>query len=137
MDQRQSGSEDETAVRAVIESWAAAVKRRDIAGIVQNHSLDFVIFDVPPPFQSQGIDAYKKTWDLFFSWSSDPVRFDITEMSITAGSDVAFAVAAMRCTGPGADGKPEELAFRLTVGLRKIDGQWIITHEHHSVPAAD
>jgi uncharacterized protein (TIGR02246 family) len=134
---RNSSSENEAAVREVIESWTAAVRRRDIEGILENHSSDIVMFDVPPPFQSRGIDAYRKTWDLFFSWSSEPVPFDVREMSVTAGSDVAFIVATMRCAGPGADGKSEALDFRLTVGLRKIEGRWTITHEHHSVPAVD
>jgi hypothetical protein len=31
------------------------------------------MFDVPPPMQSKGIEAYRKSWDLFFSWSDDPV----------------------------------------------------------------
>ena len=137
MNDRQHGSADEAAVRTVVESWMAAVRRKDIAGILENHSPDIVMFDVPPPFQSRGIEAYRNTWDPFFSWSCDPVAFDATEMSITAGADVAFVVAAMRCAGPGANGKPESLDFRLTVGLRKIDGRWTITHEHHSVPAAD
>jgi uncharacterized protein (TIGR02246 family) len=136
MHQRQNGSDD-AAIRNVIESWTAAVRRRDLGGILQNHSSDIVMFDVPPPFQSTGIEAYKKTWDLFFSWSSDPVPFDITEMSITAGSDVAFVVATMHCAGPGTNGEQKGLDFRLTVGLRKIEGQWTITHEHHSVPAVD
>ena len=96
-----------------------------------------VMFDVPPPLQSKGIDAYRKTWDLFFSWSSDPIPFDITEMNITAGRDVAFVVATMRCAEPGPHGEQKSLDFRLTVGLRKIDGRWIITHEHHSVPAVN
>jgi uncharacterized protein (TIGR02246 family) len=134
---RDSSSENEAAVRGVIESWTAAVRRRDIAGILENHSPDIVMFDVPPPFQSRGIDAYRQTWDTFFSWSSDPVSFDVTEMSITAGSDVAFVVATMRCAGPGEGGKSEALDFRLTVGLRKIEGRWTIMHEHHSVPALD
>jgi uncharacterized protein (TIGR02246 family) len=137
MDERQKSTEDDAAIRHVIQTWTAAVRRRDFAGILQNHSSDIVMFDVPPPFQSRGIEAYKKTWDLFFSWSSDPIPFDITEMSITAGSDVAFVVATMRCAEPGANGEPKALEFRLTVGLRKIDGQWTIIHEHHSVPAVD
>jgi uncharacterized protein (TIGR02246 family) len=135
--ERQSGSQDDAAIRNVIESWTAAVRRRDLEAILQNRSADIVMFDVPPPFQSRGIEAYKKTWDLFFSWSSDPISFDITSLSITAGSDVAFVVATMRCAGPGPSGEHEALDFRLTVGLRKIDGQWTITHEHHSVPAVD
>jgi uncharacterized protein (TIGR02246 family) len=136
MDEEQSGSED-AAIRNVIESWTAAVRRRDFAGILQNHSSDIVMFDVPPPLQSRGIEAYRKTWDLFFSWSNDPIPFAVTEMNITAGREVAFVVATMRCASPGPNGEQEALDFRLTVGLRKLDGQWTITHEHHSVPAVD
>jgi uncharacterized protein (TIGR02246 family) len=137
MAERQNRSDDEAAVRDVIEGWTAAVRRKDYGGILRNHSADLVMFDVPPPFQSKGLEAYKTSWDLFFSWSSDPIPFDVHEMNITAGADVAFVVATMGCAEPGADGMPKGLDFRLTVGLRKIDGQWTITHEHHSVPAVD
>jgi ketosteroid isomerase-like protein len=58
--------EDNAAIRNVVESWAGAVRHRDFAGILQNHSSDIVMFDVPRPFQSNGIEAYKKTWDFFF-----------------------------------------------------------------------
>ena len=136
MDERHDPADD-AAIRNVIESWAAAVRRKDLGGILRDHAADIVMFDVPPPFQSRGIEAYKQTWDLFFSWSSDPVAFDITGMSITVGEDVAFVVATMRCAGPGTEGERQSLDFRLTVGLRKIDGRWTVTHEHHSVPAAD
>jgi ketosteroid isomerase-like protein len=137
MVEMRSGSEDDLAICNVIESWTAAVRRRDIGGILLNHSSDIVMFDVPPPFQAKGIEAYRKTWDLFFSWSNEPILFEISEMNITAGRDVAFVVAAMRCAEPGDAGAQKELDFRLTVGLPKIDGQWTITHEHHSVPAVD
>jgi uncharacterized protein (TIGR02246 family) len=134
---KQNVSGDEAAVRDVIEAWAAAVRRRDYAGILQNHTSDFVMFDVPPPLRSDGLEAYEKTWDLFFSCSNDAVRFEIQQMGVTAGSDVAFAVATMGCNAPGPDGKVEPLDFRLTVCLKKIDGRWMIAHEHHSVPAGD
>jgi ketosteroid isomerase-like protein len=129
--------EEEVVVRATIEAWAAAVRRRDVAGILRNHASDIVMFDVPPPFQSKGIEAYRETWNSFFSWTSDPIPFDIVDMTVTAGGDVAFAFAAMQCAGPGAEGVHEGLDFPLTVGLRKIGGQWTIIHEHHSVPAVD
>ena len=131
MDQERNSSEDVAAVRAVVEDWLAAIKRRDMAAILKNHSPDLIMFDVPLPFQSRGLDAYRKTWDLFFSCQKDPVRFDPTELNVTAGADVAFVVATMQC------GPTEVLDFRLTMGLRKIDGRWTITHEHHSVPATD
>jgi uncharacterized protein (TIGR02246 family) len=132
-----TGSKEEAAVRQVIEAWADAVRRRDYAAIMAHHSADMLMFDVPPPFQSKGMDAYRKSWDLFFKWAPTPAVFDIREINITAGDDVAFANAAMRCAGTHTDGKYENLDFRLTIGLRKIAGQWTIVHEHHSVPAED
>lgn len=134
MANRTDASQDEAAVRHTIEAWAAAVRARDYDGILANHTPDFVMFDVPPPFESVGLKAYRKTWDEFLSWSKE-VRFDIKELTVTAGSDVAFAFARMLCFGPDAQGRPEELDFRLTIGLKKIGGHWMIAHEHHSVPA--
>ena len=127
------GTRDESAIREQIENWAKAVRNKDFDGILANHSADILMFDVPPPIQSKGIDAYKKTWDLFFEFSPAKPVFDIQEMNITAGNDVAFVTALTRCVGT----KENEsgLDFRLTVGLRKIGGQWIVTHEHHSIPA--
>jgi uncharacterized protein (TIGR02246 family) len=137
MADKHNVSADEGAVRDLIEAWADAVRRKDYPGILRSHAPDFVLFDVPPPFKSVGLDAYRKTWDVFFSWSGDPVRFEIQDMDVTAGADVAFAFASMRCEGTGADGESEALDFRLTIALRKVDGRWMIAHEHHSVPATD
>ena len=128
---------DEGEVRRFVEEWAAAVRRRDLPGIIRNHAPNILMFDVPPPLQSKGIDAYKRTWDLFFSWAHDPVVFDISEMSVTAGRDVAFAACVMRCSGRETSGENIDLEFRLTVGLRKSDGEWVVVHEHHSIPASN
>jgi uncharacterized protein (TIGR02246 family) len=128
-----SENPEEMAIRAQIEAWAAAVRAQDMAGILRNHSADMVMFDVPLPLHLRGIAAYEASWPQFFAASPKPIRFDIMDLQITAGSDVAFAVALMRCAVIE-DGHVD-LDFRLTVGLRKIDGQWIVTHEHHSVPA--
>jgi uncharacterized protein (TIGR02246 family) len=126
---------DEAAIRSLVENWARAVRAKNLNGILANHSPDILMFDLPPPLQSKGIEAYKKTWDLFFSWSRDFGVFDISEMKITAGDDVAFVAALMRCAGVEASGEKIELEFRLTIGLRKIGGQWTVIHEHHSIPA--
>jgi uncharacterized protein (TIGR02246 family) len=129
-------AKDESEIRELIENWARAVRTKDLDGILDRHAPEILMFDVPPPIQSMGREAYKKTWDVFFAWAKDTGVFDIVELNITAGSDVAFATALMRCAGTEANGGKTELDFRLTVGLRKIDGRWIVTHEHHSLPAA-
>jgi ketosteroid isomerase-like protein len=93
------------------------------------------MFDVPPPLESKGIKAYRETWDLFYSAQPEPIAFDIQRMEVVAGADVAFVAALMQCAEIGKDAERIKLDFRLTVGLRKIDGRWTILHEHHSVPA--
>ncbi len=126
---------NEIQIRTLVETWAKAVRERDINGILAHHARDIVMFDVPPPFQSKGIEAYKKTWDRFFTWTKDSGVFDILEMKIIAGRDVAFCYASMRCAGYDEAGEKEELQFRLTIGLEKIAGQWMVMHEHHSLPS--
>ncbi|KJC50981.1 hypothetical protein UP09_02665 [Bradyrhizobium sp. LTSP885] len=122
----------ESQIRTLIEAWADAVRRQDLSAILAHHDPDIVMFDVPPPFQSRGLDEYKATWDLYFGCNKPSDAFDIDDIAITAGNDVAFAVAVLRCGPPDS-----EFQFRLTIGLRKIDGDWRITHEHHSVPATE
>lgn len=129
-------SADEAAIRELVEKWASAVRARDLTGILASHSPEIVMFDVPPPLVSKGIDAYRKTWELFFSWADDPVVFDFNEMDVTAGDDVAFVTALMKCAGTETNGERTRLEFRLTIGLRKIGGRWIVMHEHHSIPAS-
>jgi uncharacterized protein (TIGR02246 family) len=133
---RKPKATDEAEIRALVENWARAVRAKDIKGILAHHSCDILMFDVTPPLQSKGIEAYKKTWDVFFAWAQDLGVFDIDEMTITAGPEVAFVAAVMRCAGIEADGKKAQLSFRLTIGLHKIDNTWTVMHEHHSVPAS-
>ena len=126
--------DDATPIRRMIEDWAAAVRRKDMDAILKDHTADFVMFDVPPPLVSRGIEAYKATWPLFFAASPEPPVFDIQELHITAGSDVGFAVALMRCVVVES-GQARDLDFRLTIGFRKVDSKWQFIHEHHSIPA--
>jgi uncharacterized protein (TIGR02246 family) len=128
-------SDDVTQIRTLIEKWAKAVHTGDLEGVLADHTADIVMFDVPPPEDGvRGIDAYRETWPGFFEWQSMGAVFEIISLDITAGEDVAYACALLRC------GTPEELAsdpdnrLRLTLGLRKEDGRWVVAHEHHSFP---
>jgi ketosteroid isomerase-like protein len=121
-------------VRQLIIDWAAAVRKKDMEKILAHHAPDIVMYDVPEPFESVGIEAYRKTWDIFFKYTRPDV-FDILDMQVVADEQVAFAFAKMRCADKSHSEDYVSLDFRLTVGLKKMGGQWIIVHEHHSVPA--
>jgi ketosteroid isomerase-like protein len=121
-------------IRHLIENWAKAVRNLNINGAVANHAEDMLMFDVPPPVHIRGIDRYRQTWPPFFDWLKSGATFEIVWLEVTAGEDVAYATALLRC------GRTDELAthreprLRLTVGLRREAGRWIIAHEHHSFP---
>lgn len=124
----------EAEIRAVIDQWLKAIGEEDRAGIRANHDPNILMFDVPPPFLSRGLDAYMATWVTFFAWQAKPVQFNLHDIAITAGKDVAFATAAGQCCDL-TSGEKVDLRFRLTMGFRKYDGRWWIVHEHHSLPA--
>lgn len=128
---------DEQQIRALIENWATAVHRGDLAGVLADHADDIVMFDVPPPDDGvRGIDAYRETWPPFFEWQAQGASFDIVSLDVTAGSNVAYAHALLRCGTPQEAAEHPEKRLRLTLGLRKEHGRWVVAHEHHSFPDA-
>jgi uncharacterized protein (TIGR02246 family) len=134
---KELASNDVQQIRTLIDRWADAVRRQDLPAIRADHDANILMFDVPPPFLSRGIEAYMATWQLFFANVEKPVTFNFEDIEITAGTDVAFATAKGRCVNIDRVGKREPLEFRLTMGLKKMDGQWRVLHEHHSLPAID
>jgi ketosteroid isomerase-like protein len=126
---------EESEIRGLIERWSKGVRDQNRAAIRQDHDTEILMFDVPLPFQSRGIDDYMATWETFFASAEKPVSFNFTDVEITAGSDVAFATAVGHCVTIGKNGRREPLDFRLTMGLRKVGGRWRVTHEHHSLPS--
>jgi uncharacterized protein (TIGR02246 family) len=128
-------SEENRAIRALVERWAAAVHRGDLPEVLADHADDIVMFDVPPPYQgARGIDAYRETWPQFFEWQAQGAAFEIVSLDVTAGDDVAYAHALLRCGTPQELEENPENRLRLTLGLRKEDGRWVVAHEHHSFP---
>jgi uncharacterized protein (TIGR02246 family) len=127
--------DDEEQIRTLIQRWAAAVHRGDLAGVLADHADDIVMFDVPPPYEGvRGIDAYRETWPPFFEWQAQGASFEIESLDVTAGADVAYAHALLRCGTPQDLAERPENRLRLTLGLRKQQGRWVVAHEHHSFP---
>lgn len=120
-------------VRALIENWAAAVHSGDLDTVLRDRAGDVVMFDVPPPEDGvRGIQAYRATWPDFFDWQRSGATFEIVELDVTAGIDVAFAWALLRCgTAEELERRPDR-RLRLTIGLRRTNDRWVVTHEHHS-----
>jgi len=115
----------------------AAAKAKDSAKVMSFYAPGekLFVFDVVPPRQYAGFDAYKKDWEDLFAQLQGPMTFDISDLNVTTnGSDLAFSHSIQHATGTFTDGKPLDLTVRVTDVYRKTDGKWLIVHEHVSVP---
>ena len=117
----------EQAIPTLIDDWTDAICKGDIDRVLANRTDDIVMYDVPEPIQVKGIDAYKDMWKLFFEHNAaGPDRFRLSDVQVVAGDDIAYAHGLLTIGGGDAH-------CRLTLGLRRIDGAWKVTHEHHSI----
>ena len=102
-------------------------------GVLADHAGDIVMFDVPPPHEGvRGLEAYRETWPPFFEWQARGASFDIVSLDVTAGPEVAYAHALLLCGTEQDRAEAPERRLRLTIGLRREDGRWVVAHEHHS-----
>jgi uncharacterized protein (TIGR02246 family) len=126
-------AEDDNQIRDLLHRWAEAVHAGDLETVLVRHANDIVMFDVPPPEDGvRGLDAYRDTWPPFFEWQRAGAAFEILTLDVTAGEDVAYAWALLRCgTREELEREPDR-RLRLTVGLRREQGTWVVAHEHHS-----
>ncbi|MFJ6982827.1 MULTISPECIES: YybH family protein [unclassified Streptomyces] len=129
-------SEDERRIRALISRWADGVRRADLEAVLADHTADLVQYHVTPPHEGlRGLAAYRAMWPPFFAWQADSgAVFEIDTLEVGAGRDAAFAHALVRCGSPAELAEQPTLRLRVTFGLRKRLGRWVIAHEHHSFP---
>ncbi|HEV2783937.1 MAG TPA: nuclear transport factor 2 family protein [Actinophytocola sp.] len=125
---------DEAHIRELVTGQEAAMRARDAEWLASRYAPEAVTFTLAPPLRNADVlDAdWLRTW---FSGFAGPIDFEVRDLTVTAGEDVAFCHSLNRLSATP-QGSPEgfELWFRATVGLRKVDGAWRITHEHTSTP---
>jgi uncharacterized protein (TIGR02246 family) len=126
-------SADEDEIEDLLREWAAAIRARDLEGVVARHTENVLMFNVPPPSRGlRGIAEYRASWPPFFEYIASGAEFEFVELKVTTGVVVAYASALLRCGTPDELARDPDNLLRLTVGLRRIDGEWRIAHEHHS-----
>ena len=127
---------EEAAVRSLMDNFVAAFNSGDVDAIMKNYVPDnsFVLFDVVPRQEYMGAEAYRKAWTEMFTHFKGKPKIAITELSVIVGGNVAFGHSFQHLTGTDLQGHPIDRWVRVTDGYRKIGGNWLIAHEHISVP---
>ncbi len=125
---------NEAAVRARLEDWAKATRAMDIDAIMACYAPNAVSYDCHSAFQFKGLDAHRKHLEACFPHMVAPMTFNIHDLEIVAQDEVAFCHFTAHCGAKGPDGQEHWCWLRSSAGLRKIDGQWLLVHDHCSVP---
>jgi uncharacterized protein (TIGR02246 family) len=131
---REDRTTNETAIRELIDGFVEAVRAKDINGVMSVYAPDLVAFDVVPPLQYVGAEAFRKVWQEVFETFQSPIPYEVRDLSITAGDDVAFSHSLNRNSGTMKNGRKIDLWLRWTACYRKTNGEWRIAHLQISVP---
>jgi ketosteroid isomerase-like protein len=121
-------------VRQILERWALNTRKNLADDILTNHAPDVVIYDVLPPMKYEGTEAYRRSWGDWQPETQADGHFDLQNLCVVAGVDVAFAHCFIQCGGTFRNGKTFEDLVRATFCLRKTGGTWRIEHQHISKP---
>jgi ketosteroid isomerase-like protein len=132
----QAKSEDEAKIEALAAAFTAAVNAKDVNAIMKVYVPDesLVVFDIIPPRQYLGANAFRKDWEDFVALFKGPVKFEVSDLHIEADGTLGYSHSIQHVSGTDAKGQPIDLTWRDTAAYRKIGGNWLIVHEHGSVP---
>jgi ketosteroid isomerase-like protein len=135
MTNEQIKADEEVKIRRQIDTFLKAFRNKDLNLMMSLYAPEFVAFDIVPPLQVAGRNEYKKVWEHAFNFFRDVAEFETSGLHIITGDDVAFSHQLFRIQATMANGQKVDRWERLTFGFRKTDGEWLIVHEHVSVPA--
>ena len=125
---------DEVEIRQVVDKIVEGLRNKDLEGLRRLYAEDIVSFDIEPPLQHVGIEAKLANWAPVFTFF-ERVSYEVRDLTLTVGDDVAFGHAFGRLSGTLKNGTATSgMWVRVTYCLRKIDGRWLIVHDQVSVP---
>lgn len=132
----QSAARSEAQVRQLLTRWETAFRAGNVDSIMAVYASgsELTAFDIVPPLRKVGRDAYRKNYEQFFAMYEGPVNVELRDLRIVTGGNVAFIHTLERMSGTLKGGGKSATWLRVTSGLRRIHGKWLIVHDHVSVP---
>lgn len=127
---------DKAQIERLERRYVAAFNAKDVKAIMSVYAPGngIFVFDLVPPRQYVGQDAYKKDYEGLFAAFPGPFTMKMSDLSVTVSGDVAYGHSIQATEGTKADGTKVPITIRVTDVYRKINGKWLIVQEHVSVP---
>lgn len=125
----------EAHIRRRVEDLARALNAKDIDGVMSLYAPDLVSFDIVPPLRYVGADNKRRAWQEAFAAWAGPFAYEVNDLNVAAHGELAFVNSLNHVNATLASGHVTDLWLRWTACFRRIDGVWLIVHDHASVPA--
>jgi ketosteroid isomerase-like protein len=125
----------EAGPRRWLDDFKNAFEARDTKALMALYTPDIVAYDIVPPLQYVGLDAYGKNFAGFFSQYKGPLTVEDRDCDIHSSGDLAIVTCLQHVSGTLTSGQTSSVWLRVTSGLRKVNGKWLNFHDHVSVPA--
>jgi uncharacterized protein (TIGR02246 family) len=125
----------EARIRALIEERNRAIRAKDVAAALSIYAPDVRSYDLIDPLRHDGREAIRTRLESWLSqFREGPIGFEMRDLVVTAGGDVAFCHGLNHVDATTTEGQVIDMWWRATSCFRKLDGRWMVTHEHSSVP---
>jgi ketosteroid isomerase-like protein len=125
----------EALIRRRIENLTKALFAKDIDAVMALYAENLVSFDIVPPLRYAGADNKRRAWLNAFATYTGPITYEVRELNIVTQGDLAFVRSLNRISGTLASGHVADMWLRWTAFFQRIDGVWLVVHDHASVPA--
>jgi len=125
---------EDTAIQDRLESLAHAIRDKDIDAVMAHYAPDVVVFDVMPPLDVQSAADYRKNFERWFSSMIGPIDYEMNGLRISMSESHAFCHFVGHVIGTRKSGEKADYWVRVTSCFQKANGQWLVGHEHVSMP---
>ncbi len=132
----RTGAPIEAVLRRRIEELALAIRAKDLERLLPLYARNVDVFDVRGSLSVSGIAAYRENFERWFGSFEGPLGFEMHNLRIRAAENVAFCHYLAMVTGARAGGRTSGYWVRGTTCFERREGEWLVTHEHISMPAS-
>jgi ketosteroid isomerase-like protein len=132
----KTGASIEAVLRRRIEEISEAIRDKDVDRLMPLYARDVEVFDVRGSLNVSGAGAYRGNFEKWFDSFEGRLSFETHNLRITAAENAAFCHYLALVTGARAGGRTSGYWVRGTTCFERRDGEWLVTHEHISMPAS-
>jgi ketosteroid isomerase-like protein len=130
------GDSIKSILRRRLEAMAQAIRDKDLDQLMTFYDHGVEVFDLRASLNLVGAGGYRNNLEAWFDSFDGPLGFELHSLRIVPGEPTAFCHYLALITGARSGGRISGYWVRGTTGFERRDGEWLVTHEHISQPAA-